>query len=245
MASFGETMRRERELRGIALEEIAAATKIGTRFLQAIEQDRVDILPGGMFSRAFVRQYASFLGLDVERTVAEFVRLHASSSSEMPASAARRSRQGWGAATLLGAAGLLGVGLLSMGRGPARSRSLGARLPGLGLARGSSVVARDPIQPAGLVLQLRAEQDCWVETQADGQTVMSRVMNAGETATVEAASEVLLAVGNAGGLSVSFNGQPGLPLGRNGEVRRNVRITRENLGSFVKAPVAVAFSRSS
>ena len=50
--SFGETLRRERELRGISLHEIAEATKISVRFLQALEQD-LDI-PPGIFPRAFV-----------------------------------------------------------------------------------------------------------------------------------------------------------------------------------------------
>ena|SRR5216683_58428 len=77
MASFGENLRRERELRGIDLREMADATKISIRFLQAIEQDRVDILPGGIFPRAFVRQYAKYLGLDADRLVAEFVYAHA------------------------------------------------------------------------------------------------------------------------------------------------------------------------
>ena len=54
MASFGENLRRERELRGVSLREIAEATKISVRFLQALEQDRVDVLPGGLFPRAFV-----------------------------------------------------------------------------------------------------------------------------------------------------------------------------------------------
>src|SRR5215213_6947155 len=76
MATFGENLRRERELRGIELREMAEATKISIRFLQALEQDRVDILPGGMFQRAFVRQYARYLGLDPERLVAEFVYAH-------------------------------------------------------------------------------------------------------------------------------------------------------------------------
>ena len=76
MASFGENLRRERELRGIELREMAEATKISIRFLQALEQDRVDILPGGIFQRAFVRQYAKYLGLDPERLVAEFVYAH-------------------------------------------------------------------------------------------------------------------------------------------------------------------------
>ena len=55
MASFGENLRRERELRGVGLREIAEATKISTRFLEAIEEDRLEILPGGMFPRSFVR----------------------------------------------------------------------------------------------------------------------------------------------------------------------------------------------
>jgi len=70
LSSFGETLRRERELRGIDLREVAEATKISVRFLQALEQDRVDILPGGIFPKAFVRQYARHLGLDAERLVA-------------------------------------------------------------------------------------------------------------------------------------------------------------------------------
>src|SRR5258705_11049013 len=76
MASFGENLRRERELRGIDLREMADATKISIRFLQALEQDRVDILPGRTFPRAFVRQYAKYLCLDPERLVAEFVYAH-------------------------------------------------------------------------------------------------------------------------------------------------------------------------
>ena len=63
MASFGENLRRERELRGVDLHEMAEATKISIRFLQALEQDRVDVLPGGIFPRAFVRQYGKYLGL--------------------------------------------------------------------------------------------------------------------------------------------------------------------------------------
>src|SRR5687767_8763626 len=79
MASFGETLRRERELRGIGLREMADATKISVRFFQALEEDRVEVLPGGLFPRAFVRQYAAFLGLDAERTVAEFLFAHGES----------------------------------------------------------------------------------------------------------------------------------------------------------------------
>ncbi len=72
MGSFGENLRREREMRGITLAEIAQATKISARMLSAIESGREDQLPGGIFNRSFVRQYARYLGLDEERVVTEF-----------------------------------------------------------------------------------------------------------------------------------------------------------------------------
>ena len=58
MPSFGERLKRERELRGIKLPEIAEATKISVRFLEALETDRFDLLPGGIFRRSFVKAYA-------------------------------------------------------------------------------------------------------------------------------------------------------------------------------------------
>jgi cytoskeletal protein RodZ len=69
---FGEHLRRERELRGVTLEEIAAATRIAPRFLEALENERWDQLPGGAFNRGFIRSVARFLGLDEENMVAEY-----------------------------------------------------------------------------------------------------------------------------------------------------------------------------
>jgi len=62
-AGFGEHLRREREMRGVSLEEIAGATRISTRFLDALEKEAWDRLPGGVFNRGFVRTVARFLGL--------------------------------------------------------------------------------------------------------------------------------------------------------------------------------------
>jgi hypothetical protein len=69
MASFGEELKRERELRDISLKEIAEATKISIRFLEALEQNHFDILPGGIFNRGFIRAYARFIGIDGEEMV--------------------------------------------------------------------------------------------------------------------------------------------------------------------------------
>ncbi len=72
MSAFGENLRREREMRGVSLEEISLATKISLRFLDAIEREDFSKLPGGIFSRSFIRSYARYLGLDEERIVSEF-----------------------------------------------------------------------------------------------------------------------------------------------------------------------------
>ena len=73
MAGFGEKLRRERELRGISLDQIATATKISTRMLKAIEDEKFDLLPGGIFNKGFIRAYAKFLGIDEEQAVADYV----------------------------------------------------------------------------------------------------------------------------------------------------------------------------
>lgn len=73
VGSFGEKLKREREMRAITLEEIAEATKIGTRSLKALEEEHFDQLPGGIFNKGFVRAYAKFLGIDEEQAVADYV----------------------------------------------------------------------------------------------------------------------------------------------------------------------------
>jgi cytoskeleton protein RodZ len=69
LASFGEELRREREIRGISLKEIADSTKISRRFLDAIERNDHKTLPAPVFTRGFVREYARYLGLNSEDMV--------------------------------------------------------------------------------------------------------------------------------------------------------------------------------
>jgi cytoskeletal protein RodZ len=72
MATFGENLRREREMRGVTLQEISASTKISVRFLQALENEDFGQVPGGIFTRSFIRAYAKYLGLDEEHVLAEY-----------------------------------------------------------------------------------------------------------------------------------------------------------------------------
>ncbi len=198
MASFGDNLRRERELRGITLREIAEATKISVRFLQALEQDKIDVLPGGLFPRAFVRQYARYLGLDTEKLVAEYLYLH----DELPVPDNRppgaRPRLRVSPGTLFFGAVAVAAIVLSARRStePAKS-ARGATsapvvtvqpavLPGDRVYPAPGTAAPPPSTTQGLTLTLTAQQSCWVEARADGQTVISRVLSEGETETLEA-----------------------------------------------------------
>ncbi len=72
MESLGARLKREREQRKITLEEISLSTKIGTRFLIAIEEEHFDQLPGGIFNKGFVKAYARSVGVDEAEAVAEY-----------------------------------------------------------------------------------------------------------------------------------------------------------------------------
>ena len=73
MVNFGEALRKERENRGVALDTVVGATKISMRYLHAVESDSFDQLPGGLFNKSIVRNYARILGLDEDEWVDRFM----------------------------------------------------------------------------------------------------------------------------------------------------------------------------
>ena len=90
LPSFGEKLKLEREKRKITLEQISVSTKIGTRMLQALEEDNFNQLPGGIFNRGFVRAYSRFLGLDEDQTIADYMQ---ASGDALPASTETAARE--------------------------------------------------------------------------------------------------------------------------------------------------------
>jgi cytoskeleton protein RodZ len=70
--SFGERLKREREMREVSLDELTKATRISQRFLEALENEDWKKLPGGVFGRGFVRTIAGYLGLDEETLLGEY-----------------------------------------------------------------------------------------------------------------------------------------------------------------------------
>jgi len=71
-SGVGAILRKARARRKVELSEVEAATRIRLRYLRAIEDEEWDVLPGGVYTRGFIRTYASFLGLDGGRLVEDY-----------------------------------------------------------------------------------------------------------------------------------------------------------------------------
>lgn len=85
---FGAALREERERRGISLDVIAQKTKVSASVLAGLEKGDLSRWPSGIFRRAFVRSYATAVGLDPETTLAEFQRVFPEDVRAKPRAAA-------------------------------------------------------------------------------------------------------------------------------------------------------------
>jgi cytoskeleton protein RodZ len=116
--NFGERLKRERELREVTLEEITSATRIGPRFLEALENEDWEKLPGGVFNRGFVRSIARYLGLDEEVLLGEYDLAHPpaiAATQEHPQQKMATSRRWVPLAVVTVAALLLLAGIIAGG----------------------------------------------------------------------------------------------------------------------------------
>lgn len=68
---IGERLKEAREARNLSLEELQEMTKIQKRYLQAIEEGNLQILPGKFYARAFMKEYANAVGLDPDELLEE------------------------------------------------------------------------------------------------------------------------------------------------------------------------------
>src|SRR5207253_6124236 len=89
MLEIGETLREARSRRGLTLADVEAATRIHVRFLDALEQERFEVLPAGPYPRSFLREYAQFLDLDPAIFASEYDLRFAPAEPEPPSLAPR------------------------------------------------------------------------------------------------------------------------------------------------------------
>jgi len=282
---FGGKLREARERRGITLRQIANSTKISFGQLESLEKNDISKLPGGIFSRAFVRSYAIEVGLDPDATIQEFIARfphdmvtigHAASKQIEDNEALESDRRMAGtflwllAISIPVAAVLVYFSMAGRSVTPAPASALKSPTavtaplpasepseppapPPLSAAAPAAPEGAAPIRPAVVPVQpsptpaeavpvegmllvgLSVERPCWTAANVDGQRVVERLLQAGETRTFEVRREVVITLGDASAVALTLNGAAARPLGRSGEVV-TTRFTLANFRNYLQAP---------
>ncbi len=250
MTSPGQELKKDREARGISLKAVADATRITHRYLEAIESDRLDLLPGGFFIKGILKAYAGAVGLDEDEVLERFRRAGVLAaaipeSSRRPLADGGRSKKrtrsvAGAAAAFIVVASFAAYFLTRQGKTAVPPADI---QPSPGVTERSEpalpeaapvAAAAVPEAEKGLRIEISFIQETWIQVFADGRLAIDGIREAGATAEVRAATELLVHLGNAGGLTYVLNGKPGKPFGRPGAVVKNIRITAGNLESFVQ-----------
>jgi len=223
--SFGAWLQREREMREISLREIADTSKISLRYLQALEDERFDLLPAQVFAKGFLRQYARYVGLDPEETVNFYLaasRSEAEEADSQPASAPARPFP-FVLAALAAAAVLIAVAwaLTRLDRDPAEeAEGLLTSVPAVEETPAIKLLDEEPPEEApapapappegaSLVVTLDFRGDCWVEATVDGELQIPGQLGVqGESLRFTARELVRLKVGNVTMVDLEINGTP-------------------------------------
>lgn len=238
MQSVGSWLKSAREGRGISLTEISQATKMNLLFLHALEEDRFDRLPGGMFPRAMVRAYARAVG-GSEQEIVDIYNRQFPPPPPPPEPPAKNRKP------LLRFTASLALLLLLAGGGfvylkmerdvrvasarfeqvdvspaPASSSLISTEI------RQETAPASRP-QPIGLELQILVLEECWLSLSADGAVVDRRLLRKGEAFSYHADNNFEALVGNAGGVKLVVNGEVWENLGHPYDVKK-IRIENDD-----------------
>jgi cytoskeleton protein RodZ len=254
MDDFGGKLRQARERRGISLRQIAASTKIAAAALEALERNDISKLPGGIFSRAFVRSYAVEAGLDPDETVREFLdrfnqepppsaEVVAAIPDEEKAFEQRQRKAGVVLGILVAAIPVIILVLYFALRSrpapppapePAQTAAAPVETPPAPLAPAANAGAPSAASLTGrLTLDLHPTSACWVSLTVDGRKLFARVMQPGEHESHIVQREAVVDVGDAGAFAFSVNGRLGKSLGDKGQVK-TLRLTPATAAQFTR-----------
>ena len=249
MAGEGQKLQAAREVKQWSLTDTEEITKISVRYIQALEEENYDILPGATYAKGYLRTYAKQLGLNPD----EIIALYNFSATpepipvlEVPTSVIKVRPQ-WVRPVALASMAALAIVLViaiavysQAGNKLAAQPYSPAALPSAPQAQQVTPVPSAPVVPDpaavaatpqdGLTVQLAFTQDCWIQFTIDGQPPSQAVFKAGTTKELKGTSKIeLVSIGNASGLSVTLNGKA-LPSFKDGnKVVNNVVLNQDIL----------------
>jgi cytoskeleton protein RodZ len=232
-ASFGTWLRRQREAREISLRDIADRTKISLRYLEAMEDDRFDLLPAPIFAKGFLKEYARYVGLSPDDVVNHYLAVQPPEEPRPEQRSERRLRSSWTYGLVLGLGGLLLLALLTLLAFWAehRKQSPAAAPPPIAPpaaavipAAAAPVAAPVPPPSAPIEVTLDFSQDCWVDALVDGIKRTAELHVQGESMQIDARESVVLTLGKPAAVEAQVNGYPLAFGNKAGEVLHDFKI---------------------
>ncbi len=210
--SFGAWLRRQREVREITLREISDESKISFRYLEALEQDRFEILPAPVFARGFLREYARFVGLDPDEVVNYYISAVPDEEPEeedgrLIISQERRSSV-WPVIGVLAVLLLVLLAFYWFSLRTPKNVAVPEIVPPTIESVGDLVEMVEPeaVDPIRMTLDFR--QNSWVDVVVDGERQVSELRVQGESLRSSAQGEVRITLGNVAGVTLEVNEQP-------------------------------------
>jgi cytoskeleton protein RodZ len=233
LTPFGDQLKREREMRGVSLEEVSAATRIGTRFLEALEKEQWDQLPGGVFRRGFIRSVARYLGLDGDALISEY-ELQTKDIPKDHASANRlndipRDYRPAAAAIAVLLALLVGAWFVYTHYGSAIAARMHKAQPAPSANPITSPAAPAVADPSVLLdLKIQAGKSSDLKVLADGKQVFDGHINVDEVKSFEAHDTLEITATDPSALFLSLNGETVPPFGVPGQPE-SITLTHKDL----------------
>ncbi len=226
--NFGERLKREREMREVSMEELTKATRISVRFIEALENENWERLPGGVFGHGFVRTIARYLGLDEEALLGEY---DLARSEKSPAGVAKPEERipsppKWipaaaGLVLILIVVGLFYAGRYGWRRYTAHRHAHSSSLTSLPSQSGpvdtsSASTATSPSAATTLDLSVSTSAATRVRVVADNNLLLDMELPAGETRHFSANQQFEVSAGDSSAVLLELNGQAMPPLGAPG-----------------------------
>lgn len=243
LQALGSLLRQTREARGLTLVDASQDIYIRALYLEALEKANLDQLPEPVYVHGFIKRYGDYLGLNGESLLEQSQPFLASRSLTNPLPIAEpiplRPIHLWTAYLLLITLAVGGLSAwIDYRENPfARWLNLGLALKGSSLANNSLPVkeflqqptqptqaplSMDPksLLPQSIELDIKVKDPSWLKVVRDGQPVLEKILQPGETLNYSAKESIVLTTGNAGGLLLTFNNKDLGVMGKSGEVKK-------------------------
>jgi hypothetical protein len=210
---IGGSLAEARARRGLSLAQVEVATKLRARYLRALEAERFDELPPGGYRRTFLRTYATFLGLDADVVVGEYVERY--EAPELPAAPPPRLRASgrWlalAAVLALGALDAVAVALVGGGGGaPPPTTGGTAAAATTTVARTTTTTTTEAPKRIHVVVTA-VDGPCWLSVRAgsaQGRVVYEDTLQPGEHVSLDG-RRFWLRIGAPWNLAVTVDGRP-------------------------------------